>query len=41
MAQVEELEALNLEYPKSKELFEDKDSKIFNTILLNGPIEAL
>ena len=35
---VEELEALSLEYHKIEELFEDKDSKIFDTIPLNGPI---
>ena len=41
MAGVREVEALSLEYQKIEELFEDKDSEIFDTILLNGPIEAL
>ena len=41
MEKVEDLEALNLEYQKIYELFEDKDSEIFDTILLNGPIEAV
>ena len=41
MTKVEEVEALNLEYQNIEELFEDKDSEIFDTILLNGPIEAV
>ena len=41
MAEVEEVESLNLEYQKMEELFEDKDSEIFDAILLNGPIEAV
>ena len=40
MAGVEEVESLNLEYQKIKELFEDKDSKFFDTILLNGPMQG-
>ena len=41
MDEVEEVESLNLEYQNIKDLFEDKDSEIFDTILLNGPIEAV
>ena len=41
MVEVEEVEALNLEYQKIEEKFEDKDSEIFDTILLNGCIEAV
>ena len=41
MDEVEGLADQNLEYEKIKELFEDKDSKIFDTILLNGPIEIV
>ena len=41
MDEIEEVEVLNLEYQKIEELFEDKDSKTFDIILLNGPIEAL
>ena len=41
MVEVEEVEALNLEYQNIEELFEDKESEIFDTILLNGPIEAV
>ena len=38
MAQVENVEAQNLEYQKVEELFEDIDVEVFDTILLNGPI---
>ena len=38
MAEVEGLAEQNLEYEKTKEFFEDRDSEIFDTILLNGPI---
>ena len=41
MAEVDDIEALNLEYQKIKELFEDKDLEIFDTIILNWPIEAI
>ena len=41
MAEIEELEALNLVYQKIEVLFEEKDSEIFGSILLNGPIEAV
>ena len=41
MVEVEEVEALNLYYHNIEELFEDKYSEIFDTILLNGPIEDL
>ena len=41
MDEVEEVESLNLKYHKIEELFEDKDSKIFDNILLNGPIEVV
>ena len=40
MVGVEEIEALKLEYQKIEELLEDKDSKYFDKILLNGPIDA-
>ena len=39
MDEVEEVESLNLEYQNIEDLFEDKDSEIFDTILLNGHIE--
>ena len=41
MTQVEEVESLNLEYQKIEELFEDKDAEVFDTILLNGPIDSV
>ena len=41
MAKVEVLSDQNLEYEKIEEFFEDRDSEIFNTILLNGPIEIV
>ena len=41
MDEVEVVEAVNLEYHNIKELSEDKDLEIFDTILLNGPIEAV
>ena len=40
MAWVDEVESMNIEYHKIEELFKDKDSNFFDTILLNGPIEA-
>ena len=40
MAEVEDLEVQNLEYHKIEESFEDKDSEIFDTILLNDTIET-
>ena len=39
MVELGEVEALNLEYQRIEELFEDKDSNIFDTIFLNGPID--
>ena len=41
MIEVEELTAQNLEYQKIEDLFEDKDSDIFDTILLNEPMETV
>ena len=41
MAQVKEVEAQNHEYQRIEEVFEDKDSDIFDTILLNGPIDVV
>ena len=41
VAKVEELEVQNLEYQKNEELYDDKDSEVFDTILLNGPIEFI
>ena len=40
MDEMEDLEVQNLEYQKIKEFFEDKDSEIFDTILLNETIET-
>ena len=41
MDEVEEVETVKLEYQNIEELFEDKDSEIFDTIMLNRPIEAV
>ena len=41
MAQVENVAAQNLEYHKVEELFEDRDPDVFDTILLNGPIDIV
>ena len=41
MAQVENVEALSLEYHKIEELFEDTEAKVFDTIFLNGPIDTV
>ena len=41
MAEVEGLADQNLEYDKIEEFFEDRDFDIFDTILLNGPIETV
>ena len=41
MAQVEIVESQILEYQKIEELFEDRDAEVFDTILLNGPIDAI
>ena len=30
-----------MEYQRIEEVFEDKDSKVFDTILLNGPIDSV
>ena len=38
MAQVENVETLNLEYQKIEQLFQEKDAEVFDTILVNGPI---
>ena len=40
MVEVEYLEVLNLEYHKIEEFFEDKDSEIFESILLNDTLET-
>ena len=41
MAHVENVEAQNLGYQKVEELFEDRDLEVFDTILLNGPIDTI
>ena len=41
MVEVEEVEVQNLEYQRIKEVFEDKDSDCFDTILLNGTIDSV
>ena len=41
MAQVENVEAQNLEYQKVEELFEDRDAEVFDTILLNRPVATI
>ena len=41
MDEIEEGEAHNLEYQRIEEVFEDKDSNIFDTILFNGPIDSV
>ena len=41
MDEVEGLADQNLEYQKIEKLFEDRDSDIFDTILLNGPIKTM
>ena len=41
MVEVEEVEVQNLEYHRIEEVFEDKESDIFDTILLNGPIDSV
>ena len=41
MVEVEEVEVQNLEYQRIEEVFEDKDSNIFDTILFNGPIDSV
>ena len=41
MTRVGEVVSFSPKYQNIEKLFEDKDSKIFDTILLNGPIEAL
>ena len=41
MDEVEELAVQNLEYQKIDELFEERDSEVFDTILLNWPIETM
>ena len=40
MDKVEYLEVQNLEYQKIEEFLKDKDSEIFDTILLNDTIET-
>ena len=40
MVEMEDLEVQNLEYQKVDEFLEDKDSKIFDIILLNDNIET-
>ena len=41
MVEVEEVEAQNPEYQRIEEVFEDKDSDCFDTILLNGTIDSI
>ena len=41
MAQVESVEAQILEYQKVEELFGDEEAEVFDTILLNGPIDMV
>ena len=41
MAQVENVEAWSTESQKVEELFEDRDAEVFDTILLNGPIDTI
>ena len=41
MAKVVEVEVQNLEYHRIEEVFEDKVSNIFDTILSNGPIDVV
>ena len=41
MVEVEELEVHILEYQKIEELFGDRVSEVFDTILLNGPVETI
>ena len=41
MVEVEGLFEQNLEYEKIEEFFEDRYYEIFDTILLNGPIETV
>ena len=40
MVEKEDLEVHNLEYQNVEEFLEDKDSKIFSTILLNDNVET-
>ena len=40
MAEVEDLQVQSLEYHNAEESLEDKDSDIFDTILLNYGVEA-
>ena len=40
MAKMEDLEVQNLEYHNVEETLEDKDSKIFDTILINDNLET-
>ena len=41
MAEVEGLADQNLEYQKIEELFDNRESDIFDTILLNGSIKTV
>ena len=41
MAKVEDLEVQSLEYQNVEEALEDKESEIFDTILLNDNVEAI
>ena len=41
MDELEELMTQNLDYDKIEELFEDRDLDIFDTILLNEPVETV
>ena len=40
MAEMEDLEVQNLDYQNVEETLEDKDSEIFDTILLNDNVET-
>ena len=41
MAQVESVEPKSLAYQKVEKLFEDRDTEVFDTIMLNGPIDVV
>ena len=40
MAEIEDLEAQGLEFQEAEEALVDKDSEVFDTILLNDGVEA-
>ena len=41
MAQVEKVDAQSLEYHKIEDLFLDRDAEVFDTMLLNGPVDTV